>query len=189
MTKDLTPRSGIAGLEDHLLGPGASGPERLLVWCVTIISPLVLILVVNLSQANWSLLQQVLGAIIIADLAGGVIANSTASGKRWWHRPGQGFKQHLLFNALHLHPIVIAYFFLDGDWSYLYVNYGYLLLASVVLFTIQIDLQRPVALLSTCLIIVVNTLIFPLELAWFAVFYFMKLLVAHNVKELCANDE
>jgi hypothetical protein len=119
------------------------------------------------------------------DLAGGVIANATTAAKRWYHRDGQRWWDHIGFVAVHLYPFLVAWLFRGGDWGYALLTYGFLLLAAGAIVAVPLYLQRATALalymagLTLALVVVVPT---P-GLAWFLPLLYLKLLVSHLVRE------
>jgi hypothetical protein len=125
-------------------------------------------------------------AVLIAfDIAGGIVTNATSAAKRWYHRPGQGFWQHLGFTAIHVYPFIIAWLFLGMDWSYGLIVYGYLLFATLVILLVPQYLQRPVAMAAYAGGLLVALYVLPLipGLEWFVPFFYLKLLVSHLIKE------
>jgi hypothetical protein len=124
--------------------------------------------------------------LLVFDLMGGVITNATATAKRWYHRPGQGWFQHMGFVAVHaVHITLVAWLFRGSDWFYFYVYYAYLLIASLVITGVQLYLQRPVALLLLvgALLLNIYGLLPTPGLEWFVPLFFRKLLVSHLLKE------
>ena len=102
---------GLGRVVDELIGPGATRAEIVLVFVVGIIGGCAVIAYQYVVGLGWDLLQLIVGAIIAFDIAGGVIANATSTAKRWYHREGQGFKQHFGFVVVHfIHlSIICAY--------------------------------------------------------------------------------
>ena len=120
-------------------------------------------------------------AVFALDLAGGVSVNASPTARRWWHRPGQGAKEHFSFVALHVHPFVLALLFANFSWSSAALLYGFLVVAAFVVLAAPRDLQRPVAFIAyaLALLLVFYVLSVPTGLEWFAPLYYLKLLVAH----------
>jgi hypothetical protein len=116
-----------------------------------------------------------------------VITNATATAKRWYHRPGQGWYQHLGFVAVHaVHIALVTWLFRGSDWLYFCVYYAYLLMASLVITRVQRYLQRPVALLLLVVALLLNIygLLPTPDLEWFVRLFFLELLVSHLLKEV-----
>ena len=106
----------------------------------------------------------------VQDIAGGIITNATSSAKRWYHRAGQGFKQHFGAVAIHLiHIIVVSWLYLELDIAWFLIAGGYLLIAAAVVLLVPQYLQRPTALvLYACgLLISLYLLRQPEALEWF----------------------
>ena len=95
----------------------------------------------------WTGWQLGLIAFLGFDLAGGVITNATSSAKRWYYRPGQGWQQHLAFVEVHLiHVGLVALLLRNGDWLFFGVVSSYLMTAAIIIVSVPLYLQRPVAL-------------------------------------------
>lgn len=131
-------------------------------------------------------MQLAVAALLALDLVGGVVTNATAAAKRWYHRPGQGFRQHFGFVAVHLHPFLVAWLFLDGNWGFGAIVYGYLLLAALLILWPPLYIQRPLAMVLWLvgLLIGLYGVALPAGLEWFVPVFYLKLLVSHLLKEL-----
>jgi hypothetical protein len=179
------PRKGLFGVLDQILGPGATPAEVGLQMLISLVAMVAVVVYAFLSHLGWNWLQYLIAAVIAFDIAGGVFTNATSAAKRWYHRPGQGFWQHLEFTAIHIHPFIIAWLFLGMDWSYGLIVYGYLLIATLVILLVPQYLQRPVAMAAYAGGLLVALYVVPLipGLEWFVPFFYLKLLVSHLVKE------
>src|SRR5574337_1540630 len=99
------PRPGLAGAPDRFIGPGATRAEIVLQFAIPAIAAILALLHARYIGVHWSAIQYVLCALLAFDIAGGIITNATSSAKRWYHRAGQGFRQHFRTVLLHLaHP-------------------------------------------------------------------------------------
>jgi hypothetical protein len=134
---------------------------------------------------DWSVLQYVLAVLIAGDLVGGVAVNATSSAKRWYHRKEQGFRQHLTFVAIHIHPFIVGLLFRPMDWVFAMVFYVYLIVATVVILLLPLYVQRPVGLLLFIGAILIGLYGFSPTpgLEWFVPVFFLKLLVTHTLRE------
>lgn len=180
------PRAGLAGAWDKFIGPGATDAEMWLMLIPTLMAGIAAPLYALYAGLGWSTVQLIVVALLAFDLMGGVVTNATSTAKRWYHRPEATFRDHMQFVALHfLHPLVIAWLFLDMDWFYFGVVYGYLLLAALLILKIPLYLQRPCAytLYVVSLILAFYALPQPPGLEWFLPIFYLKLLVAHLVTE------
>jgi hypothetical protein len=180
------PRPGFLGSWDRFIGPGATRAENILILGAAVAAGLALPLYAALRGLGWTALQLVVGGLVAADLAGGVVANAAGPAKAWYHRPGQGFRQHLGFVAVHIVDIaLVAGLFRGLDWAYAAGVYGYLLLATIVVLWVPLYLQRPVALLLYGGAILLNAYLLPptAGMEWFVPVLFLKLLVAHVPRE------
>lgn len=174
------PRRGLLGVWDRLAGPGATHGENVLNVAWMLLFPAGIV-TYALATLEWTPLQLAVVAVFALDLAGGVSVNASPAARRWWHRAGQGFKAHLGFVALHVHPFVLALLFTGFSWGSAALMYGYLLVAALAVLVAPQDLQRPVAFVvyTLALLITLYVISVPLGLEWFAPFYYLKLLVAH----------
>ncbi|MEM9542721.1 MAG: hypothetical protein AAGA60_24920 [Cyanobacteria bacterium P01_E01_bin.42] len=181
-----TPRSGWKGQLDRFIGPGATPAELALQLVPSIGSAIAASLYASTLPIDWTPWQ--LGAIAILgfDLVGGVLTNATAAAKRWYHRPGQGWRQHLGFVSVHLFHIgLVALLFRGGDSLFFASISSYLLLAAGLILAIPVYLQRPIALGLYGLALLGDRYIFAPTpgLEWFLPLFFLKLLVSHLLKE------
>ncbi|WP_432510598.1 hypothetical protein [Kineococcus sp. SYSU DK001] len=119
------------------------------------------------------------------DLWGGAWCNNTPAAARWYHRPGQGPRQRLLFCAAHLHPFVLAW--LDGApagrwrWRRAVAEYGYVLVSATAIEGVRDPrTRRVVGVLATAGGVVLWRVLGASPGApWFAPVYFTKLLAGH----------
>lgn len=177
-----TPRDGWRGQLDRFIGPKATPLESGL----QLVVPLLAAISVWIWAPPWSTLQLLLAIVLAADLAGGIVTNATASAKRWYHRQGQGKRQHLSFIALHFVQLTLfSAVFLDFDFSWIAISGGYLMLASVLIVSAPLYLQRPIAmsLFAMGLMLSEYWLIVPQGLEWFLPLFYLKLLLSHLLKE------
>jgi hypothetical protein len=185
--KNVVPRSGWDGLVDRFVGPGATKAELLLQFVPALVAMVAAPVYALTLPTQWTSLQLGLIALLAFDLVGGVLTNATFSAKRWYHRTGQGFWQHIAFVSVHLiHVLLVALWFRGGDWKFWLGTSGYLLGASVLIVGSSIYLQRPVAMGLYGLSLVGNCyLISPTPgLEWFLPLFFLKILVSHLLPEM-----
>lgn len=180
------PRAGIQGALDRFIGSGATPAEILVQLVPSVLAAIAAYAYAVSLPTAWTPWQ--LGLIVIFgfDLAGGVLTNATNAAKRWYHRPGQGWRQHLSFVAIHLlHIGLVALFFRSGDWLFFGGVSAYLLAAASLIVWVPLYLQRPVALGLYGLALVGDRYLFvPTPgLEWFLSLFFLKLLVSHLLSE------
>lgn len=190
--KEISPRNGLGGLLDRLIGPGATQAELLLQFVPSLIALIAAPAYALTLPIHWTPLQLGLIAILAFDLVGGILTNATATAKRWYHRPGQGWQQHLAFVSVHLiHILLVAWVFRGGDWWFCLGTSGYLLGASILILRSPLYLQRPIALGLYGLALVGDRyLVTPTpSLEWFLPFFFLKILVSHLVPEIPESVE
>jgi len=184
--RDISPRNGLSGLLDRFIGPGATKAELLLQFVPSLVAMVVAPAYALTLPAQWTPLQLGLLALLALDLVGGVLTNATSTAKRWYHRPGQGWRQHLAFVSLHvIHVLLVALLFRGGDWRFWLGTSGYLLGASVLILRSPLYLQRPVALgLYGLSLLGDRYVVAPTPgLEWFVPFFFLKILVSHLLQE------
>ena len=176
------PRHGWRGHLDRFIGPGATPQES---W-LQLMVPLLTAVSVWIWAPPWSPLQLVVAIVVAADLAGGIVTNATASAKRWYHRPGQGKRQHLSFVALHFIQLTLfSAVFMEFDLAWIAASGGCLMLASWLIVSAPLYLQRPIAmtLFAVSLMLSEYWLTVPQGLEWFLPLFYLKLLLSHLLKE------
>lgn len=182
----FAPRPGWLGLIDRFIGPGATPAEMWLQFVPAVIAAIAAPLYALTLPHDWTPLQLGLIAVLGFDCIGGVLTNATTTAKRWYHRPGQGWRQHLAFVSLHIvHIGLVALLFRGGDWSFFAAVSSYLLVAAIAIVRSPLYLQRPVALgLYGLALLGDRYLLSPtLGLEWFVPFLMLKLLVSHLLAE------
>lgn len=181
----LRPRPGAAGLWNRLVGPGATRAESAFVVLWAVLCAVGVVAYALLANVSWSAPQLAVVALLALDVGGGVAANALNSAKRWFHRHGQGFREHFGFVLVHLHPFPLALLFPGFGWGTATVVYVYLLIAAIVVLLVPLYLKRPVAFVLYCggLVVSAYAVSPPPGLEWFAPFFFLKLLVAHLLPE------
>ena len=183
------PRKGWRGSLDSFIGPGATTAEVWFQFSAAILVALACLSVYaeTTDHSSWKLYVTVL--LLAFDLIGGVVTNSTSAAKRWYHRAGQGFVEHMNFIALHAIQIAsVAFLFAyEHPWFYFGTIYGLLLLSSAVVLKVPLYLQRPVAmaLVAASIPFSMSRQLVPRTpgLEWFIPLLFLKLLVAHLTVE------
>jgi hypothetical protein len=180
------PRSGFAGEIDKFFGPGTTKAEAWIqaVFCLGAAAAMALYAVMN--GLDWSPIQYILAIWMAFDSVGGIITNATSSAKRWYHRDGQGFREHFSFIAPHaIYIFLVAWLFRSMDWLYFAVMTVYLLGAALIVLKTPFYLQRPVAFGALVLSLLLNAYAFsPVRgLEWFIPFLCFKLLVSHALRE------
>ncbi len=171
---------------DKFIGPGATRAEKLLQYAIPAIFAIAFPLIAYFNQWGWSWIQYIVAALIAMDMMGGVITNATSSAKRWYHRKGQGLKQHMTFVVLHIIQLFLVMAVFDwGNWTFLFGAYIYLIVAALVLLLSPLYLQRPVAVAflvgGVCLSLYLLPI--PVHFEWFLPVFYIKLLVSHLLQE------
>lgn len=178
------PRPGPVGAWDRLVGPGATAAENGLILGWTAVCAAAVVVYAAVAGLGWTPLQLAVAILFAADIGGGVPANTTDTAKRWYHRPGRGFRQHFAFALGHVHPFVLALVFPGFGWGAAVAVYGYLLAAAALLLMMPGYLRRPLALVLAGVGILGGlALDVPAGLEWFVPLFYLKLLAGHLVPE------
>ncbi len=179
-------RTGFFGVIDKLIGPGATNAEKKLQLYIPFMAGFAVVAHAYFNDLEWGWGQYLIAGLITVDIVGGIITNATSSAKRWFHREGQGFKQHMGFISIHFVQLtMLSWAFLDFDVFWIASVGGYMMLASAVILLTPLYLQRPIALIMYALAIVLITYQFtPLpDLVWFLPLFYIKLLLSHVLRE------
>jgi hypothetical protein len=180
------PRSGFTGAIDKFFGPETTKAEAWIQAVFCLGAGIAMPIYAFMNGLDWSFIQYILAAWMAFDLVGGIITNATSSAKRWYHREGQGFREHYAFIAPHvIYIFLVAWLFRSMDWLYFSVIAIYLLGAALVILKIPLYLQRPIAFGGLAISLLVNCYVFSPTpgLEWFVPFLFFKLLVSHALRE------
>ncbi|MEM9808797.1 MAG: hypothetical protein AAF959_26380, partial [Cyanobacteria bacterium P01_D01_bin.56] len=154
-------RTGWKGRLDRLIGPGATPAELVLQLVPAVVAAITAPLYALTLSIDWSPWQLSAIALLGFDLVGGVLTNATAAAKRWYHRPGQGWWQHMVFVVVHVFHIgLVALLFRGGDGLFFASVSSYLLLAAGLILASPLYLQRPVALGLYGLVLVCDRALF-----------------------------
>ncbi|CAB9514316.1 expressed unknown protein [Seminavis robusta] len=178
---------------DTFIGPGATTAEIFLQFGASFVIGLLCFWIKYDNDAtevstNWKHNAIVIG--LGMDMIGGVVTNSTSAAKRWYHRPGQNFSQHMTFIAIHAMQIgTVAFLFCpqkDQQWFYFAAVYGCLLVSSTIVHSVPLYLQRPMAmsLVATAIPMSMSKVLPETPgMEWFIPLLFLKLLVSHLTPE------
>ena len=179
-------REGFLGGFDKFIGPGATKAEKNLQLYIPLIAGAFIATYASLAELGWSWGQYLAAVLLTIDLLGGVITNATSSAKRFYHRKGEGFKQHMTFIAIHFVQLtVFSWLFLDWNLTWVAVTGGYMMLACALVLKTELYLQRPVALILYTLSLILSLYIVEssIGLEWFLPVFYLKLLVSHILRE------
>lgn len=177
-----SPRSGLSGALDKFVGPGATNAELALQFSLPVLAAIAAPLHASRVVEHWSWLQYAACCVLAFDVVGGIVTNATSSAKRWYHRSGQGFEQHIGFVSLHLlHLGAVSWLYLSLDIGWLVMASAILLISAVIVLSVPQYLQRPVALAvyAGALLMAMYGLARPTGLEWFLPLFYLKLLVGH----------
>lgn len=180
------PRVGVAGAWDRFVGPGATLAEewvQILLGAAIAAVCLVLFWLEGGFGRGWLL--SVVAVALALDLGGGIVTNATAAAKRWYHRPGRGSRAHLGFVAVHLLHVGVVAAVTGAGFGYFRLVAGITMTAAMTIVAVPLYLQRPVAFgLATLSLLLAQLPWLSIEgLDWFLPLLWIKLLLAHLVRE------
>ncbi|WP_300010186.1 hypothetical protein [uncultured Roseobacter sp.] len=182
-----------SGGTDPLCGTGATLAERVLAYSMATLFTAIILMADHYRDVpiadGWRI---ALLAFFAFDIAGGAVANMLNSCKRFYHtglQTGEGLnarlaKTPMLFTAIHVHPIIVAYFF-QGSLLNAAVWYALLLASVAGVLAFPLYLRRACATALTVLALLGNQLLLPLGtgLEWFIPCLFIKMVLGHVVQE------
>jgi len=182
------PRSkGFGGFIDKLVGPGATTAELWIQFGFAVAAGLTVLFFGLQPEASWTGWQVVVASYLAFDICGGIGTNATSSAKRWWHRKERRhFKNDMKFILPHFYmPLMITLAFFPGDWAFFFIIYGYLIFGAVTMAKLPLYLRRPVAMVLYTGALLMNAYLFemPLLIAWFIPLIYLKLFIAHLLRE------
>ncbi|WP_407316758.1 hypothetical protein UQW22_10210 [Isoptericola halotolerans] len=175
----------------EFVGPEATRVDHALTAVTTAVGAVAAPLVARRHGADAA--RATVACLLAVDLSGGAYVNNTRACARWYERPGQGDAEHLLFAAVHVHPVAVAW--LDRGarrrvpapvWAA--AHYGYLM-ASTVVVRRNRAVRRPLGVALTLGGLALDLALGPSPRApWFAWTYYPKLLLGHAAAS-CWSDE
>ena len=182
-----------SGTPDGFFGTGATKAEQAIVWFFGLLGTALLVWVWRTNSMNWMWWQYAIAALLALDVLGGVVANSLNSCKRFYHSPVKpeetGFtglsKNHFVFSALHVHPLIIGLLFGNINWGYGAFWYLALVLSTVLVLFAPLYLQRPLAmgLIMTAVLLNFYFIQPVVGFEWFIPALFLKIIYGHVVRE------
>lgn len=141
---------------DAAFGDGATRAEKALP-NITAIAGVALLFwyAASTPELHWQWWRYLIAAVFVYDLVGGVVANGLNSAKRFQHarriavpRPTASFvRNHVLFAAVHVQPILVAILFPGPGVWWGAVWYAIALVTVVMVLRVPLYLRRPAALM------------------------------------------
>ncbi|MEV6279852.1 hypothetical protein [Nocardia sp. NPDC051832] len=188
---DIRFRHPIRSAWSSLVGPGATPTNTAITLGLATVGT---VAAPNLANTWNSTRSESLTLRLMAfDLWGGAWVNNTKTCARWYERPGQTDTDHLLFAALHLHPIAVAW--LDRreprrlpGWLWAGAHYGYLLAATFAIRRAGPH-RRALGPVLTLAGLALDRAAGPSRAApWFAPVFYTKLLLGHASAALWPDE-
>lgn len=174
-------------------GTGADFYEKLLGWLSCFVVPTFILYMFLTKQTSWSLWQTTLALFLAFDVGGGMVCNSLNSCKRFYHSPAKDeetivvrlMKNHLVFSAFHIHPLIVGIFFTDFNWFYGALWYCVFMAAVFIVYKVPLYLKRPVSMMLILLAFMLNFyIILPVKgFEWLIPLLFLKIVYGHMVRE------
>jgi len=180
------------GKPDYNFGPGATLAERGLAMLAMLAGAGVYAYLYLNAAYPWQVWQYALGAFFGLDVAGGIVAFSLNSNKRFYHGPIQktdsavarGLKQPVFFAALHAHPLLVGLFYPGGQWATGLGGYLALLAGAGLVSSAPLYLRRPVAMVLVVFALLSGYLAAPVPgFEWLLPGLFLKIVYGHAVRE------
>jgi hypothetical protein len=180
------PRRGIAGTWDRFMGPGATSQEEIVQAIFGLAISALCVVLFWLGDGfdkGWLLIA--IAIIVALDLGGGIVTNATAAAKRWYHRPARTWWARIGFVAVHLVHVAAVAAATGSGFSFFVLSATFLLASALIIVTVPLYLQRPVAFGLTAVGLLLSLLPwFSIEsFEWFLPLLWVKLLLAHLVRE------
>lgn len=175
-----TPRRGLWGIWDRVVGPGATWVENT---GTVVIAVLAGLLAPTLLPAEASGLQRVAAMLFAFDLMAGIWVTATPAGRRWYQRPSRSWASRVGFVVAHVHPFVVAWVF-PGSMTWACMLYGFAVLVTLLLNAIDARWRTSTCLVAIAVFLGVEAHWGPLPLEWFGVAYLLKLLAGYGLPEI-----
>ena len=176
----------------RVAGPGWTWQQFIACILPAAIYSQLLLLYAGVAHYGWSPWQKVVAFVIVFDVVGGAIVFNTSQAKFWYHRPERKFWDFFRFNALHIHPFIIAWvFFPHMNWIYGVSVYSVMIVSTVVVLLLPIRYKG----IAAAIVVVAGCRVFevfegpPVGFLWFEPVYYMKVLLGHCVPPFGARRE
>lgn len=178
-----SPRSGLRGGWDRLVGPETTRTENCLILGGAVGFATAVFVASQVAALGWSPLQIAIVVLFSLDISGGIIANTTIAGSLWFHRQSRSRQAHLLFIAIHVHPFILAAMFPGFAWNEAAIAYGFLLTSAGVVLSVSDRLRRPIAmgLFAIGVLLALYLVSAPHGLEWFLPLLYLKLIPGYLV--------
>lgn len=177
-----SPRDGIAGSWDKFIGPGASLAENLVALLSAIFFAAFIAMQALYINAEWSPWQYLVACLLAFDMVGGIATTATSAAKRWYHRPGQTWRQHLKFIVPHtVHLALFSWLFVGDNRAFFAVFAAILLIGAVMILSVEVKIQRSVAHLLVFIAVLMGQEPFAIDplMFWFIPALFIKLFASY----------
>lgn len=178
-----SPRTGIRGGWDRLVGPDSTRTEDAMVLGFAVLFAGGVLSFALANDLGWTPIQLGIVGLVALDLGGGVVAYTTRPGSRWWHRPGRDRWDRFRLVAVYLSPFVVAAVIPGFGWVDAAIAYGYLLASAGIVLAAPERIRRPLAMAAYAvgLLIALYVVTPPRGLEWFVPLLYLKLVIGHLV--------
>lgn len=181
------------GKNDFSSGTGAEPAEKALGLAAAFVVPVFVAFLLWRGAVQWTWPETIVALALAFDIGGGLVSNALNSCKRFYHTPpkpqegraGKLLKHPMLFTVLHIHPIAVGLLHGSGNWLYGGVWYALLLVSATVVLLTPLYLQRPAAMLTILVSILLNFYAIPpvAGFEWLMPLLFVKIVYGHLVRE------
>jgi hypothetical protein len=168
---------------DALFGDGATRMEKALPLAAGFAGAGIVVGYAAVASLGWSWWQYALAVVLTADLVGGAVGNAVNSIKHMVHAGDAGpaaslVRNHVLFTAIHVQPIIIAAAFPGAGiwWGVLW--YALTLGSVAAVGRVPQYLQRPVAMIAVAIApVLAMVMSYPRGFVWLPVVLAAKLVL------------
>jgi hypothetical protein len=175
---------------ERIAGPGWTWQQFVVCFVTAAVYSHLFLLHADMAHYGWSSVQKIVAFLLVFDVVGGAITFNTPQAKIWYHRPGRRFRDFFLFNAAHIHPFILAWFFYPHmNWAYGTSVYGVMIVSTIVVLLLPVKYKG----IAAAVVVVAGCRIFevfeapPTGFFWFEPVYYMKLLLGHCVPPFGAS--
>ncbi len=172
------PRSGISGIWDKFVGPGASAEENGLGLISALFFGIGFIAFALITKAEWTTSQFIVAGFLAFDIIGGIVTTATLSATRWYFRSEQKGTDHFKFVVTHVFHIALFGALFTNETAFFIAIYSTLLIVGTLIVTdVPSSIKRSVSNLFVFVAILISFIDFGIDslMLWFVPAIFLKL--------------